>query len=101
MIAGGVPNLLCVKNYCLTARIRESNRAMAAVAVEVVITGVEADRVCLEEAAQSRMIRAVAIVVDAERRHILPSREHEAVAVGAIGPHVSSPIGNLRRAKHI
>src|ERR1044072_3200415 len=66
-------------------RIVVKNRVAAAITVKVHWVAIEADRVGLDKTAQAGMIKAVPVIVNAERVEIFPAGKHEPVPATADG----------------
>ena len=78
------------------------NRIAAAIAEEIGIAAAETERIALEEASQSRIVEAIAVIVDAQFGKIFPPREHEPVSIPTVGSRTrAAPGGHGRFAESI
>src|SRR5437868_2573097 len=78
-------------------RIAVVNRIAAAIAEEIGIAAAETERIALEEASQSRIVEAIAVIVDAQFGKIFPPREHEPVSIPTVGSRTRAAPGSHGR----
>ena len=77
------------------------DRVTATIAIEIHGVALKPNRVGLDEAAQARMIKAVPVIVKAQRVDILPARKHEPIPVLADLLIMAIPVCDRRLTERI